>query len=152
MFLAKNEFLERVRRLHHRGDDVFNSELFAFQQVANGLAAANFEGDLKVGPASHIDQAQHFIGSRAFGFEFGLYRNRAKFVPEGFENVQHFSFALIHFSPIQSDLIPSPLAVLTFARSVAVRRPNRFVAFKDRNRLHDFVRVGVCPVQNGVMK
>jgi len=36
--------------------------------------------------------------------QFSLYRNSAKFVSEGFQDIKHLSFALIHVSPIQAAL------------------------------------------------
>ena len=90
------ELGEGVGALDHGGDDVVDADLLAFDEVAHGLAAADFEGQLEVGFAADFDEAQEFVDAGPFGFEFGLYGEVAEFVFAELEELQHLAFTSVH--------------------------------------------------------
>jgi hypothetical protein len=93
------EFAEGVGALDHGCDDVVNADLFAFDEIAHGLAAAYLEAELEVCFSADFDQAEEFVDAGALCFEFGFDCHIAELFFAQLEELQHLAFASIHYFP-----------------------------------------------------
>ena len=91
-------FLERIRRLDHRTDDVGHANRAGVEEVLQGLATADLDGQIQTGLGDHFLEAQGLLEAGAFGLKLGLHTDHMVVLAQVDQLFDHLLLKVVHLS------------------------------------------------------